>query len=230
MHRLPHIFLSIFFILIAFKTQLHAENKQIKVIIFDFGSVIAKTDKEQVSKFVSESLHLSQEETEAAFNQLKQHASEGKDDHGFWIAYAKNRGIKLPYQWLNLLDEKKLQALKEIPGMIDLVKDLQKQGYQTALLSNSRESQTAIKSKLGLYDLFNPVQFSYEIGIKKPDPKAYQIFLNKLKVPPESVLFIDNRQVNIDGAKQLGIDGIVFTDRDQLIVDLKKRGISIPNS
>lgn len=227
MRRPTPLFLSILLLLTALMNLLQAEIKPIKVIVFDFGSVIAKTDKEQVSQFVSQSLDLSQEETEEAFNQLKQHASEGKDDHSFWITYTKNKGIKLPYHWLNKLDEEKLQALKVIPGMIELVKDLQKQGYQTALLSNSRQSQTAIKSKLGLYDLFNPVQFSYEIGIKKPNPKAYQIFLNKLKVPADAVLFIDNRQVNVDGAKELGIDGIVFTSPNQLIHELNKRGIMI---
>ena len=99
--------------------------------------------------------------------------------------------------------------------------------HQTALLSNARVNKGTLKRKLGYYNLFYPVLLSYEIGIRKPDPKAFQILLSRLQVSPQAVLFIDNQQPNVDSAKSLGMDGIVFTSRDQLVQELKKREIRI---
>ena len=208
----------------------YVKERQFKVIVFDFGSVIAKTDRQQVIHFIAQSLNISQTEAENALNQLKHHTSQNEEEPEFWQMYAEQKKIRLPDHWLEKLDDTRLHALKEIPGMIDLVKDLQKQGYQTALLSNVRGSQAAIKRKLGYYNLFSPVLLSYEIGIKKPDPKAYQLLLAQLKIPPERVLFIDNKQANVNAAKALGMDGIVFYNRDQLAQELKKRGIVINSS
>lgn len=219
--------LSILFLFIGIVGYLQAEQKQIKVIVFDFGSVITKTDKQSIIHFIAQSLHISPEEGEEAIHQLKQDTTQNKSEEEFWVAYANKKGMALPDRWNDKLSEVRFKAIKEMPGMISLVKELQRQGYQTALLSNVRESQAAIKRKLGYYHLFTPALLSYEIGVKKPDPKAYQILLSRLQVPPQAVLFIDNQQVNVEAAKKLGMDGIVFTGTSQLIQELKKRGIEV---
>lgn len=216
-----------FFFMINNLSDLYGEKKQGKIIVFDFGSVIAKTDKQQMIHFISKSFNISQEEAQELFQKLKEHTNQEKEEEEFWNTYAREKNIFLPVDWLKKLDEERFFALQEIPGMVHLVKDLQRQGYQTALLSNVRESQAAIKRKLGYYNLFDPVLFSYEIGIKKPDPEVYKLLLSKLQALPQSVLFIDNNQRNVDAAKELGIDGIVFIDSGQLIQELKKRGIDI---
>jgi len=224
--------LSMLFLIISTISSLQAtEENKIKVVVFDFGSVIAKTDKQEVARFIAQSLHISESEALKAIEELKEHTVQGKAEQNFWIAYANAKGIILPNQWIEKLDEARLRALKEIPGMVKLVKDLQKQGYQTALLSNVRESQAAIKRKLGYYGLFDPILLSYQIGVRKPNPKAYEILLSTLKVPPQSVLFIDNQLKNVEAAKALGMDGVLFINRDELIQELNKRGVEIsPNS
>lgn len=220
-------FFAFLFLIMNNYGSLHAEKRQTKIIVFDFGSVIAKTDKQQVIHFISQSLKISPEDAQHVFQQLKEHTSQEKGEKEFWNTYAKEKKVTLPDHWLEKLDEERLSALQEIPGMVHLVKDLQRQGYQTALLSNVRGSQAAIKRKLGYYNLFDPVLLSYEIGIKKPDPEIYKLLLSKLQALPQTVLFIDNKQANVDAAKELGVDGIVFLSSDQLIQELGKRGIEI---
>ena len=53
----------------------------------------------------------------------------------------------------------------------------------------------------------------------------FKILLDKLEADPETVLFVDNQERNIDAARSLGIDGIVFKDKNQFVQELKKRGI-----
>lgn len=203
------------------------DKGRFKVIAFDFGSVIAKANWQEVASFVAQSLHISEKEATEVLQKLKEQTKKGEKEQDFWLAYAYSKNIKLPDNWQEQLDKAKLQAIKVIPGMIELVLDLKKHGYQTALLSNTSKNQADIKRKLGYYNLFNPVLLSYEIGVRKPNPEAYKILLSKLQVPAEAVLFIDNQLKNVEAAKSLGIEGIVFVDRDQLVPELRKKGVEI---
>jgi putative hydrolase of the HAD superfamily len=196
-----------------------------EVIVFDFSGVIAKTDKEELAEFIAGSLELSQEEALQALAQFKIYASKGGTQSDFWIAYAKSHDKSLPPGWFEQLYEAQLKAVKEIPGMTDLVKNLQKQGFQTALLSNVKEHHAKVKRQLGYYDLFYPVLLSYEVGANKPDPKIFEILLERLNKRADQILFIDNKLINVEGAQAMGIDSIFFTSKDQLIDALKERGV-----
>lgn len=222
--------LSVLFLFMGIVSHVQAEQKQIKVVAFDFGGVFAKTDKQPVIDYMSQSLNISSQEAKQNLEQLRQYTLQKKSEPEFWDDYARKKNITLPANWLEKLNEVRTTALKENPGMIDLLKDLQRQGYQTPLLANTFENQASIKRKLGYYHLFNPVLLSHEIGARKPESQAYQILLSKLQVAPQAVIFIDDKPENIEAAKKLGIDGIVFINKDQLVQELKKRGIEISST
>jgi len=170
--KLRH-FLPIFLFITSLFPHLEAtQNRQIKVIVFDFGGVIAKTDKQQVAHFIAEMLHLSESEAFHALAELKIYTNQEKKEEDFWTEYATIKEIVLPTDWMEKLAEARLRALRPIPGMVALVKVLQEQGYQTALLSNVRKSQAEIKRKLGYYELFNPLLLSYDIGAKKTESRS----------------------------------------------------------
>ncbi len=72
------------------------------------------------------------------------------------------------------------------------------------------------------YDRYFDVHtFSCLEHLVKPYPEIYLRTLKKLKVLPQEAVFIDDRQINIDGAKNVGIDTILFFDQKQLVEDLK---------
>lgn len=58
--------------------------------------------------------------------------------------------------------------------------------------------------------------YSYEEKINKPDPRIYQILLNRYRLKPEEVLYFDDLSSNIEQAKQLGMHGIVFKGRESI--------------
>lgn len=203
------------------------ERAEIKAIVFDFGGVIAKTDKEEVSDFIANSLNISQPEAMHSLRQLKEHTDQGLPEANFWKVYAQSINKKLPMNWLEQLNIARFQALKEIPGMVDVVKELQKQGFLTPLLSNVRKSQAEVKRRLGYYELFSPLLLSCETGVKKPDPQAYCLLLDQLQLLPEEVLFIDNKLTNVEMAQTLGMEAIQFIHTQQIIEELKQRGIRV---
>ncbi|MBS4163835.1 Uncharacterized protein PRO82_001141 [Candidatus Protochlamydia amoebophila] len=199
----------------------------IKVIAFDFGGVIAKSDRSEVNQFLAKELGITEEEADELQNNLKSYSRNGGIEQEFWDQYTHSKGITLPANWNELFDQVRFKSIKEIPGSIQIVKELHKLGYQTALLSNVRMNQARLKRQLGFYDLFHPVLLSFEIGARKPESQSYQILLDQLQVFPQQLLFIDNKDSNVAAAKSMGMDGIVFINAKQLTEELRKRGINL---
>ena len=96
--------------------------------------------------------------------------------------------------------------------------------YKTATLSNdwpgAREENNrrfgldaAIQVDLMLY--------SAEEGLKKPDPRIYELACARLGVPPHETLFLDNSRICVEAARQLGMHSIHFRESAQALVELK---------
>ena len=150
----------------------------------------------------------------------------GESEKKFWEAYAEEKGKKLPQDWLPKWQSVLLHSLKEIPGTNDVIQQLKKQGFIVALLSNARKDQADHVRKLGYYDLFKPALISCEIGYEKPDPRAFQFLLKELDLSPSLCIFIDDKKENVEAARVLGIDSILFLDSNQLREELSVRGIT----
>lgn len=60
--------------------------------------------------------------------------------------------------------------------------------------------------------MFYSVIMSNEVGLKKPNPAIYQLCLQQLGMTPQQAIFIDDRPVNINGARAIGMSGIVHTN------------------
>lgn len=70
--------------------------------------------------------------------------------------------------------------------------------------------------------LFKKVFLSTKMHLVKPDEKAYQFILKKLKVRPQETLMVDDRDINIQGAKKTGMNGIIYKNAQQFSRELKK--------
>jgi len=65
--------------------------------------------------------------------------------------------------------------------------------------------------------LVDELVVSAELGLAKPDPAAYVRLLGSLRLPAEHVLFVDDRQANVEAAVGVGMIGLVCTSPDQLM-------------
>ena len=59
----------------------------------------------------------------------------------------------------------------------------------------------------------------------KPDQKIYAILLERYKLLPDQCVFIDDRQENLNTAKEMGITTILFTSAAQVCEELKHTGV-----
>ena len=126
------------------------QETKVKAIVFDFGSVIAKTDRQHIAEFIANSFQISSEEAMQLLLGLKESSAYDVDENLYWQTAAKTQMKTLPDSWTKNLTQVRLQAIHEIPGMIELVKNLKQQGFQTGILSNVQTKPISNSEKIGI--------------------------------------------------------------------------------
>lgn len=90
-------------------------------------------------------------------------------------------------------------------------------GGRTGFLSNSGpEIMARVRARWPLEGLFDAVVVSCEVGLSKPDPRIYQLCLDRLGLPAPDTLFVDDRADNIEGAARAGLRTLQFDGPDAL--------------
>lgn len=111
--------------------------------------------------------------------------------------------------------------------LLELIKTLSK-NYTVALMTNANSSSLmpTLKSS-GVAKIFAQLFISSDIGAIKPDPEAYKFVVEALELSPEETLLIDDLPENTEGAKNFGMQAILYKDLEQLKADLGKIGVEL---
>ena len=95
--------------------------------------------------------------------------------------------------------------------------------YRTGIVSNSfvgaREREQAA---YGFEDLVEEIVYSHEAGFSKPDPRIYALICTRLNVPPGEMIFLDDVDACVAGARDAGINAIRYQDNAQAIAEIEK--------
>ena len=84
--------------------------------------------------------------------------------------------------------------------------------WRTAILSNSGDgARREEQARYGFHDDFDPILYSHEIGLAKPDSAVYQLTCDRLGVAPSELIFIDDVPANVAAAATFGIHAIEHT-------------------
>lgn len=103
-------------------------------------------------------------------------------------------------------------AAPAIAGSARLNAALRAKGIKTAILSNiGQETYNLAADRYPYLNDFHPLFLSGPMGVTKPDPMIYHMVETALDLPPEVLLFADDRQENIDAATARGWQGHRFT-------------------
>lgn len=98
--------------------------------------------------------------------------------------------------------------------MIDFIRKIKLQ-YGLKIIAVSNESREINEYRINTFKLNEIFDFyvsSCYVNVRKPDPKIFQIALDGAQVPANEIVYIDDKQMFIDIAKDLGINGICHTD------------------
>jgi len=105
--------------------------------------------------------------------------------------------------------------------LIDYFRELRTR-VRTGILSNSfvgaREKE---RERYGFEDMTDVIVYSHESGTAKADPAIYRLVCERLDVEPEDAVFVDDHERAVDGARAIGMKGVLFRDNAQVISELE---------
>jgi glucose-1-phosphatase len=199
--------------------------ENIDFLVFDLGNVVIDIDYDFSINELKKKLPEHKHQLTADFFPSQFH----KDfEKGFITAEHFRKEIKslfneeiedleIDFIWNSLLRDLPLER-------IQLIQDL-KQHYGTAVLSNTNSIHIEKFDKIlletaalhSLADLFDHVFLSHEMGLSKPDEKIYQKVVEVLGTTPERILFFDDLEANLAGAKRVGLQTYHITHPKALV-------------
>ncbi len=122
---------------------------------------------------------------------------------------------------LHELGESILSRLAPNERMIDYVREVRGRGLRTAICTNNvREWSDRWRSMLPVSELFDVVVDSAFVGFRKPEPRIYELTLERLGVAAHAAVLVDDIEDNCAGAVRMGMRAVVFQSTDQAIADL----------
>ena len=109
---------------------------------------------------------------------------------------------------------------------IPWIKALKAAGYKVLYLSNfSQQVLDGCPEAMAFLDETDGGILSYRDQVTKPNPEIYNLLAKRYDLVPEKTVFIDDTVRNVEAARNLGWNGIVFKDYKQVYEELKELGV-----
>ncbi len=200
----------------------------INTIIFDIGNVLAH--------FGWKDYLLSCNYDEETLRKI----SNATVQSDIWLEW--DRGVKESRELIELSCLREPSVEKEIRDFYDnlhsmiveydyaaeLVKRLKGNGYKVYILSNySKASYESQKDGFEFIKHIDGGIVSYKIKHVKPEAAIYHALIEEYQINPSEAVFLDDLQVNIDAAKELGFNAILFEGYGQAIGELRELEVQI---
>jgi putative hydrolase of the HAD superfamily len=114
------------------------------------------------------------------------------------------------------------EALDPNERMIELMRELKAEGLKMAMLTNNvREWEPLWRSMLPVDEIFEEIVDSAFVGCRKPEPRIYELTLERIGMPAEACLFVDDLTTNCEAAAALGMRAVRFRDNEQAIAEIR---------
>jgi len=183
----------------------------IKAIIFDYFGVISS------NHYWNETTHIKGKgRSDDEFLNLAKKVNLGQLHWQRFLEAVANRTGQSPNEIESIYERERLD-----PQIVGLVKQLKETGYKTAILSNaSHEFLEPVIKRAHLDSVFDKIIISSQFKLVKPDPRIYQIALDKLGVAAKEAIVIDDLATNVIAARELKIKAILYKSAEQLRADI----------
>lgn len=200
----------------------------IKAITFDLDGVYFPNGKATFIKALAEH-GVSEDEAKRVFlksNEMNNRYKLGTmsdDEYWAWAAKEWNVGLS-PKDLANLL----VASYSVDPQVEEVVKSARQHGYKTLICSNNFPARVnGLQERFGFLDNFDAAVFSYEVGATKPSEAIFTELVKRSGVFADSIVFADDDEDNLSGAKALGINAFMYEGFDTYIEQLKELGVKL---
>ncbi|HEX8099457.1 MAG TPA: HAD family phosphatase [Actinomycetota bacterium] len=124
------------------------------------------------------------------------------------LAEALSDGLETPLEAKGLIG-RMYGSVGPDEQMLGAVRAARAHGFKTAVLSNTWGRSVFFPDQFAAFDA---VVLSEHEGLRKPDPEIYLVTAQRLGEPPEACVFVDDMPRNVDGARAVGMAGVLHKD------------------
>ena len=202
-------------------------GKEIQVVAFDLGNVIAAVDETLPARRFAELSGRPQAEVfDAVFSPERKALFESGEIT--WEEHARQAiatlGLEMAEPEFRAVFK---LALTAIPDVVEIVARVAAR-LRIAIASNTSAPHWEwAQEQLPFASRFDPQILSYQVGAMKPSAAFYDALIERSGVDASRIFFTDDLPANIEGARQAGIAALLFTGAPQLREDLASAGIRI---
>ena len=198
-------------------------------MVFDLGNVLIRWDPEraiaaavggeEAARFLSTD--------DFDFHEWNRHQDAGRP----W-SEAEADAVRSHPHWREHLLGYRRNFAESLTGPVDatvaVLEELHDAGITLYALTNwSAELFPYAEERFSFLRLFDDIIVSGEVGVAKPSVAVFVILAQRVGVPLERCVFIDDSEANVAAAAKAGMDAILFTDTDHLRGDLRARGLPL---
>lgn len=177
-----------------------------KNIVFDLGGVLFQRDKRKSTAEFTAFFDFIRQEPMPAFWTEYDRGTQGYDAVVGELCRHNHCSEALARAYLQEAIDRQ-EALQPTSA---LIRDLKAAGYHLYVLSNMSREFIDFLRQVPIYALFEGEVVSCDVGTVKPEPRIYEILLERYALDPAETLFIDDRAANLATARHFGIAGYLF--------------------
>lgn len=196
----------------------------IRAVIFDYGEVLAPIVSLDGFAPMAKILSITPQRFVERYMQNRLNYDRGDVTAAeYWGEFGRDNGVTLAPAQIDELDRHDCNLWWNLdPVLLDWVDRLRANGIKAGVISNMFIGLAEqIREKAPWLHRFDDCTFSAEIRLTKPDPAIYRHSLQQLGVSASEALFLDDRETNINGARVIGMEGLLYSTPARLREDLE---------
>jgi len=193
---------------------------RVRAVFVDFGGVIMRTEDKGPRSRQAERLGMTSRDLEKIVfeSDSSLRASTGEiSEEAHWHAVSKALGVDR--QEGEKIITEFFSGDRVDTVLLDFLRSL-RPDRKVGLISNAWSGLRTVVTTNQFADVFDEMVISAEVGLVKPDPRIYQLALERLGVHPKESVFLDDMLINVEAARSLGMSAIQFTQPGSTLEEL----------
>ena len=188
-------------------------SSSVQNVIFDLGGVLLNWDVDAIIAAVFEQTDARSTVKRTVF------------DHPDWLAMDRGtlpedeavqrfaRRAGQPVDSMEKLMDQVRASLTPKPDTLALLEELDGRGVPLYCLSNMHERNIAyLRERYDFFSHFRGIVISAHVELIKPEPGIFEHLLFTYRLDPAQSVFVDDHPANVDGARAVGLQAVLFTD------------------
>lgn len=183
-------------------------------IVFDYAGVISLPPPEHAGALLPQAMSAEPERFWPVYWGHRLDYDLGAVSAGaFWRTVGRALALTVDDDLVQVLTELDLRAWNHVnPATLEILESLAREGVALALLSNAPVEMARAVDGNAWATLFRHRFFSADLRLAKPDPRIFRLVCERLQASACDVLFVDDREENVEAAESAGMNGYLFSD------------------